>query len=213
MGVRHAALSLWSVIGIGKSLETGLKKIDGIRSLLAYAVEHPSHRRRTPMDVKGLADAWVAVIRVLGTAHDKDALDKAEFEMDRLLKPILVAPVKQIREFYALLCKRLQEDPSIPLFIWTAFNAWHEVIVKRAPDQEVMELKETLAREVAALVEKDIVPDLQEALVGALKWRCQEDLEKVRAAVKAGARPRVKGRESCLFLVVGEEKDAPMVML
>ena len=108
----------------------------------------------------------------------------------------------QVREFFDRLCTALRTDPSIPLFVHAMFDAYNEGVVKKAPDQAVKELKTALATEIADLVEKDVQPDIKRAIAGALMWRPEESLVKVRDAVKAGAKPRVTGRESCLFLEI-----------
>lgn len=214
--VRTAAVCIWSVINLGRMAAFNLgedKKLWQIRSYCAYAVEVWSRKRKVPMDVQAMVKAWVPIIRGISTGHTKEHIDKCEFAMDEHLKPLLSAPVRQVREFYEDLVKALKADPAVPLFVWSVFEAWHEVILKRAPDTDVLQLKDALAEEVATMVEKDVQPDIQAAIVGALRWRSPEDLEKVRDAVKGGAKPRLKGRESCLFLVVGDGADAPTVML
>jgi hypothetical protein len=56
--------------------------------------------------------------------------------------------------------------------------------------------------------------DLKEALVGALQWRSEEQLKKIEEGVRSGAKPRLRGKESCLFLVVNEgTQDEAQVML
>ena len=53
------------------------------------------------------------------------------------------------------------------------------------------------------------------SLVHALQWRSPEKLAKVKDAVvkaqAAGEKPRLRGRESCLFLEVGGTEDEPEV--
>lgn len=148
---------------------------------------------------------WVPIVRSLSVAHSKEEFDRAEFEAETHLAPILTAPVAQLREFYARLCDALRADEAIPFFVVASFDAWHEVILKRAPDEDVKELKTALAAEVAELVEQDILPDLRAALTGALQWRSPDKLKKIKAAVQSGAKPSLRGRESCLFLFAGEE--------
>lgn len=208
-GIRTAVLSIWTVVRLGQVAGFDLRKIDNLRSLLAYGVEHYSRKRKVPVDIKAMVERWVPIIRGLATSHSKDELDRCEFEMDQHLTPLLSAPVRQIREFYAELTAALKADPAVPLFVWSAFEAWHEVVVKKAPDEGVIELKKQLAEEIARLVEADVQPDIGKAIAGALQWRAPEALEKVRDAVKRGAKPRLSGRESCLFLEVGDA----MVML
>ena len=116
--------------------------------------------------------------------------------------PLISAPVKQLRAFYAALVDALKADQTIPMFVWTTFESWGEAILKKAPDGEVVELKKNIATRVADMVEKDVHADLKEALVGALQWRSPAQLEKIESGLKSGATPRLRGKESCLFLVV-----------
>lgn len=209
-GVRDATMGIWGVVQMALSFHERSPRDEKarrwsystLRSWVRYGTEVWARKPKIEMDIVKMVDAWVPVIRGLAVAHSKDELDRCEFEAEAHLAPLLTAPVKQLREFYALLCETLRADPTIPMFVWTTFDAWHEAIVKNAPDEAVRELKTALATEVAELVEKDVLPDIKEALIGALKWRGEKALTEVRDAVRAGAKPRVRGRESCLFLIV-----------
>lgn len=181
---------------------TGFEKL---RTLWMYACEYPSRRKRNPMNVEEMIERWVPIIRGLATGHDKATIDHCEFEMERHIMPMLSAPVKQLREFYSALVAALKSDPTIPMFVWTMFEAWGETILKKAPDGEVVTLKKQLAARIADMVEKDVHADLKEALIGALCWRGEGQLKAVEESLTKGeSKPRLRGKESCLFLVVGE---------
>jgi hypothetical protein len=220
--VRDLVLSLWDVVESAKNIMlwnrsmtrmSGCRSLQDFRALLMYAVEAPSRRRRTPMDVPEMVTRWVPIIRGLATAHDKAPLDQCEFEMEAHLNPLLTAPVKQIREFYEQLVIALKGDASIPFFVWAWFESWGEVMLKRAPDGEVKELKSALAAEIATMVEAQVQPDLKQAMAAALQWRSPESLEKIKAAVATGGKARMVGRESCLFLEVETSDGLARVML
>jgi hypothetical protein len=216
---RQAVMDIWGQVEFAKSImmnwplrdpaepvSVSNRKLsmDRMRMWLMYAVEYPSRRRRTPVDVEAMVEKWLPIIRGLSTAHDKATVDQCEFDSEEHLLPLTSAPVNQLREFYAKLCDRLEADPTIPFFIWRAFRTWGDVILKKLPDGEVKKLRGDLAKKVANLVEQQIRPDLNDALVGALQWRDPETLTKIAAVVEGGAKPRMRGRESCLFLEVQE---------
>lgn len=220
--VRDYILSLWDVVESSKNImlwnrslvkRGGCRSLQDFRAFLMYAAEYPSRKRRTPMHVADMVTRWVPIIRGLATAHDKAPLDQCEFEMEEHLNPLLTAPVKQIREFYEQLVIALKADPTIPFFVWAWFESWGEVILKRAPDGEVKELKSALAAEIATMVEAQVQPDLKQAIAAALQWRSPESLEKVKAAVATGGKARMVGRESCLFLEVETTDGLARVML
>ena len=229
LNVRTAATAMWDTVQLGRWLlenhyhsgsdasttinRKGKWTYLTLAAFMRYAVDVPGTRRKTPMNIEKMVAAWVPIIKGLSTAHTKEHLDRCEFVAETHLAPLLTAPVKQIREFYAALVAALKADPAVPLFVWTAFEAWHEVVVKKAPDKGIVELKTKLAAEVADLVEKDIAPDLRDALVGALQWRSPEALRQIKQAVQAGGKPRLKGRESCLFLCVPTPAGEAAVML
>lgn len=215
--VRSAVMGIWSnvmtaqaivMIAKGGDPERPLSErnrklsIDTMRMFLMYAVQHCSRRRRTPVDIDAMIEKWVPIIRGLSTAHDKATVDQCEFDSEEHLLPLTSAPVAQLREFYKRLCERLEADPTIPFFVWRSFRTWGDVILDKLPDKGVKQLRGDLAKRVADLVEKDVTPDLNAALVGALQWRDAETLQQIETAVKGGARPRMRGRESCLFLQV-----------
>ena len=51
--------------------------------------------------------------------------------------------------------------------------------------------------------------DWVNSMIGALQWRNPEKLEEIDAKLEAGHKPRVRGKESCLFM----EVDGVEVML
>lgn len=221
VGVRDEVMNIWGIIQYALVIEkdhhwqgerrkheemSGGARVREFVSLWSYAMEYPSHQRRMPMDVDALVAAWVPIIRGLAAGHTKEEIDRCEFESETHLRPLLAAPVTQLRRFYRRLVEALKADPTIPYFIWSMFEAYGKVIIEKAKDGEIKTLKEDLAREVATLVEKDVQPDLLEAMVGALQWRSEEALEKMKQNLGQGAKPRVRGRESCLFLEVGDAR-------
>jgi len=215
---RDMPMMLWSIakfatdLHVARSFPVAGEKyppFDKFRSLFMYRM-HPEYPRgrRTRMNVQEMVDRWVPIVRGLSAGHDKEEIDRCEFEMERHIMPMLAAPVAQLREFYAQLVKALKADRTIPMFVWTLFESWGEAILKKAPDGEVITLKKSLALRIADMVEKDIHADLKEALVGALQWRGENQLQAIEAGLKTGeSKPRLRGKESCLFLVVNEGTD------
>jgi hypothetical protein len=190
-----------------RETRTGYSRIREMAMLLAYGCETWSRKKRIPLtmkDIDALVAKWVPVIRGLSIGHTKDEIDRCEFESEEHLAPLLTAPVRDIRVFFSKLVQALKADDSIPLFVWQMFEAYEETVVKRAPDEAVKQLKTEVARRVAELVEQAIKPDFKEALIGALQWRDVKALERIETEVKAGAKPRLRGRESCLFLEAGK---------
>lgn len=181
-------------------------KMSGIGALLWYGVQHPGTKRKKPVNVDKLIKKWVPVVTGLATAHDKEALDDYESQIDELLSPLLTAPVAQLREFAPKLVAALKAEPLVPFLVWRAFEVWIERQVMPAKDEGVIALKKHLATEIAELVEPQIQGDLVQALIGALQWRSEGTLKEIKKALKAGgeaeAKPKMVGRQSCLFLTV-----------
>lgn len=167
------------------------------------------------MNVDGLVEKWADVLTGLATAHDKDEADKYEAAIEDCLTPILAAPIKQLREFYPKLLKALKANPKVPFLVWRGYEVWVEKIVSKAPDEDFVLLKTDLAKEITALVEQDVKDQIPDALFRALMWRGADTLQEVKTAVietKAqGHKPRLRGRESCLFLEVGGTEKQPAV--
>ncbi len=172
-------------------------------SWFAYACERPTRRRRTPVDVTRMIDTWVPLIKKLTCAHDVDEKDSASSELDEHLTPLLAAPVAQIREFYRGLAQRLKDDPAVPWMVWRLFNTWGTNVLDKITNEQELELKTDLAQRIAERSIKQIpVEDWVMSMTGALKWRSPEKLQEVEAALDAGHKPRVKGKESCLFMEI-----------
>ena len=188
--------------------------VEELGVLCWYSVKHPSRRRRVKMKVAEMVAKWKETVVRLAVAHDKEEADRVEASIEELLTPLLSAPCKDIRQFAALLAAELMNDPKVPYLVWKAFLVWKDQM-DAAPDQEVKELKEGLAREIVEMVEKDAKEQLPDAMVRALMWRSPERLEEVKAVVAeeqaAGRGVRLRGRESCLFLEAGGTEDAPKV--
>lgn len=102
--------------------------------------------------------------------------------------------------------KPSKRTPRVPFVVWRIFESYGNAIVKTAQDQDILTLKTALATEIAVLVEQDVQPDILTAIIGALQWRSPEVLEEIKAEVKRGRKPRLEGKESCLFLVVGNHE-------
>lgn len=175
-------------------------------SFMAYACEHPSRRKRVTMDVQQMVERWLPLIRQLATAHDIDERDAASSQLDEYLTPIIAAPVAQIREFYRALVKRMKDDKQVPWAVWRLFEFWGTNVLDKIEREEVVGLKMELARRIAEN-SFDQIPkeDWIASMVGALQWRDPEKLKEIDGKLSSGTKPRVRGKESCLFLVVGEE--------
>lgn len=170
------------------------------------------------MNVDELVTIWKDVIVAISTAHTKEEIDKAEYKMDDMLQPILSAPVAQLREFHQLLTAELQRDPRVPFFIWSMFNVWTKGVLDQCAEKDgTKRLRRKLAGEIADMVDDEVKRDITGALVGALMWRDPAKLEEIKADISAGARVKVKGKESCLFLTTsigrGAKKRENQVML
>jgi hypothetical protein len=186
------------------------KSLDKILSFLAYACEHPARRKRKIMDVQKMVDTWLPLIRQLATAHDVDDKDAASSQLDEYLMPVISSPVTQIREFYRELVVRMKEDKTIPWAVWRMFEFWGENVLDKITQETELKLKTELATKIAersmAVIPRE---DWIRSMVGALQWRDPGKLKEIDEKLDAGHTPRVKGKESCLFL----EVDGAQVML
>lgn len=193
-------------------------RIREVGALLWYADHcgYISKKRRVGMDVDKLVETWRVAVVGLAVAHDKDEADRYEATIDTCLSPLLAAPIKQVREFSAKLLIALKEDRSVPFLVWRPFEVWLDMM-KGAPDEGIKQLKTELARQIVDIVEEDLKPQLGEALVRALQWRSPDKLAEVRTVVESekakGNKPRLRGRESCLFLESGGDEDNPKVCI
>ena len=212
IGLRSWLLDTPEIVGQMVSRNMA-RRLSNVTSLLMYAIENPARKRRTPMDVSEVVARWRQVITAYCTAHSKEDFDQADYQMDELFGPLLTAPVKQLREFYPALVAALKDDPSVPMIVWETFEIWGKTILDKAKDEEVIQLKADLAREIAQMVEQEVQPGIMEAIAGALKWRSPEQLGEIKTALEAGAKPKLVGRQSCLYLCVGEGESEVKVML
>lgn len=203
----------WLIAGsdyvIVLALEDAREKMRSLAHICAY--EHGRvaaggrSGRRISMDVDALVADWVECLVALATAHDHEARSRADHMTDDLLRPLLTAPIAELRRFALALTKQLRADQRVPFLIWSGFEKVIEPLVRISPEGEVLELRQTLANEVAELVEKDLDrAQLVKAIADALAWRNPEKLTEIKAGLVAGDKPKLRGRESCLFLEVGK---------
>lgn len=205
-GARHAAVSSLDLIIKAGWYSTVLSELEKLGFTVCYSnVLKRNKPRRVRMDVESLVDKWLGVLVGLSTAHTHAEYTAADYQTDELLGPLLVAPIAQIREFGQRLATRLREDPRVPFLVWAGFQRLIEPVILKGADSELITLKKRLATEIAERVEGGLDrTQLVEALAGALQWRSAEALTSVSKSLDSGAKPRLRGRESCLFLEVGD---------
>ncbi|MDP2945875.1 MAG: hypothetical protein Q8N61_00250, partial [bacterium] len=157
-----------------------------LAALFKYGSDRPIRgRRRKPVDVDAEIEKWHQALVGLFLAHTKEQMDRWDYRLDDLMTVILVAPVAQLRQFAKGLLEVMKADERAPLFLWSPLAGLGEHILG-APDEEVIRLKVELAERIARMAEKDIQPQLSQAVVDALKWRSPELLEKVDIALREG---------------------------
>lgn len=183
--------------------------VDRLAVLLLWGHRHQGNTRgkRSWMDVDAVVATWHQTLVELATAHDHAGRTAAEARMDELLAPIKSAPVEQLRSFTEKLTAALESDPRVPFLMWATFRRVILPILLSRPAGEEIVLKQEQAEEIA----QQVVPTIPQsdwvaAIAGALQWRSGEQLAQVKKAVEAGNAPRVRGRQSCLFLSV-EDRD------
>lgn len=217
MNLRAAVMGAWGLGQLGFDFAGGgpARRLTHLGLMLRYGMEIGRMTWRTkPVKVDDLVEQWVSAVVGMCTAHDKDTYDAHDAKADELLGPILVAPIKQVREFYAKLQQRLRDDPNVPMIVWMGFEAWGECIIKTATDDTgIVRLRNKLAAEIAELVESDVADQIPKAIARALRWRDPETLQEVKEVLESGAKPKLVGRQSCLFLEVGRGKKKKQVML
>jgi hypothetical protein len=178
-----------------------VKRISDLGTILRITMSGFFGRsKRKSMNVTDLVDKWVEAVAGMCLAHDKDTYDAHDSRADELLTPLLAAPIAQVREFYFALLEKMKTDTRVPFLVWISFEAWGEAVVKNAPDEGVKRLKRKLASDIADLVEVPVAQQMPEAIKRALMWRDEDTLKEVKAALENGAKPKIVGRQSCLFL-------------
>jgi hypothetical protein len=197
--------------------DVGCRKLRTLGLLLAYddrRIRDGSRggRRRTRIvDIDGLVASWVDVLVGLTTAHDAQGHDGADFRTDELLGPLLVAPIADVRAFAERLAGKLEADPRVPYMVWRGYKRLVLPIFENRPVGDQVQLRADLAREVALMAERGIDRgELVDAIAGALQWRGPQTLGAVKEGLQAGRKPRIRGRESCLFLELDGEDGEPV---
>lgn len=216
MQLRDAVISCWglSMLRIGSRGPEARVKTLGLT--LYYGIQCCGRmaRRVFKMDVDKLVEDWMTAVVGMTIAHTKDEFDAHDARADELMMPLLRAPIKQVREFYAKFRDRLKSDPKVPFVVWMAFDCWGAVVVDKAVDDEgIKRLKRKLAADIAELVEMPVKDQIPEAIKRALMWRDPETLESVKETLQSGVKPKLVGRQSCLFLEAGRGKNKVSVML
>ena len=221
MGIRSAVMSSLEAWKFGATLrKSAVERNKDLGSILRLVMKEEidggmvfKQRKKGLMKVDELVKAWVEATVGMSTAHSKDEYDRHDARADELLGPLLSAPIKEIREFYIKLQAAMEADPRVPWLVKIGFEAWGEVMVKDAPDEKVKRLKNKLAEEISDLVEMEIRDQIPTAIKRALRWRDPETLQAVKETLESGAKPKLVGKESCLFLTAGRGKKRVQIML
>lgn len=192
-----------------------VKKISDLGTLLRFDMTGYFGKRRkaVPVEIPALVDKWVNAIVGMCLAHSKDDYDLHDAKADELLTPIMSAPVAQVREFYFSMVEKMKADKRVPFLVQVAFDAWGQAVIKNAPDEGVKRLKRKLAADIADLAEMQLRDQWPEAIKRALMWRDPEVLEEVKDRLEAGEKPKIRGRQSCLFLEMGRGTKKVSAML
>lgn len=221
LGVRTALLTSYDVprAFFATLPNSPAKKLSSLGCMIYYSTElgYMGRKKRKLMDVDVMVERWRKVVVGMCVAHDKDEADRYEAAIEECLTPILAASMKQVREFYPKLMTALKNDPAVPYLVWRSYEVWVNMVIAKAPDEAIKRLKTDLAKEIVDLVEADIRDQLPQAMIRALQWRDPGKLEEVKATVieeqQKGNKPRLRGRESCLFLEVGGTEHNPAVQV
>lgn len=187
----------------------GCRPLRDLAALLSYAdfCCRMGRSRRIPLDIDRMVSLWTDTLVGLSTHHSHAEYTAADHETDELLGPLLTAPIKDVRAFAQRLGQALEADERVPFMVWSGYQRVILPLMARSKDGEIIELKKQLAAEVAEMAEKGLDrTELVAAIAGALQWRQPEALEKVKGALESGEKPRIRGRESCLFLEVAGER-------
>jgi len=215
MGVRTAVLASLSAGKFTWQMRNSPEyRMSVMGAVLRYAMDgHASTKPRITMKVDEMVAKWIEAIVGMCLAHDKDTYDAHDAKADELLGPLLTAPIAQVREFYAALQETMRSDKRVPWLVVMGFESWGNVMVKDAPDEGIKRLKNKLAAEIADLVEEPIRDQIPGAIKRALRWRDPETLQAVKEKLESGVKPKLVGKESCLFLIAGRGKKKVSVML
>lgn len=221
MGLRGNVMGAWDLPKLMYELTAikGKGPLGRIRTLgivLRYGLlcGRMTGKRVTKVDVDSMVERWTNAVVGMSLAHTKDEFDAEDAKSDELMTPLLTAPIKQIREFYQKLRDSLKANPKVPMLVWMGFEAWGEIeIDKSVDDVGIKRLKTKLAGEIADIVELPIRDQIPEAIKRALRWRDPQTLEAVKETLLKGAKPKLVGRQSCLFLEGGRGSKKFSVML
>lgn len=176
--------------------------------LRARHVKPARGRRRTPMDIDRLVDLSTDTLVALSTAHDHQERSAADERSDELLRPILDAPVAELRTFAQRLAARLRADERVHFLVWSGFERFIAPLILMGSESAAVELRTHVAHEIAALVERQLDRgEVVMAIAAALEWRDPETLGAVKAELEAGGTECLRGGESCLFLHVYDAQD------
>lgn len=222
MGMRD-----WAMAGlelpVGMTWELGAcRAVERLTACLLYGHYDGrmcSNRKMRTMDdteLQTLAERWVESLVAMSTAHDHEDRSRMDETTDELMRPLLTCPIAQVREFTRRVARMLEADARVPFLVWSSFKKLVEPLVLKSKDGSRVRLEELLAAEVAEIVVTRMEPaELVAAMAGALQWRSPESLKDVKAALteQPEAKPRLRGRQSCLFLHVPKRDGSEAVVV
>jgi hypothetical protein len=214
IGVRSSVMTSLQLNCMALGRHTPIDRIRNLGFWLRYGLKYGmTRKKKVPVDVEALTDQWITAIVGMCQCHDKDEYDAHDAKSDKLLGPLLSASSKDVRAFYFRMLEKMKTDKRIPFVVWIAFEAWGKVSVEDAPDEGVKRMKRKLAAEIAEMVDEPIRDQIPNAIKRALMWRDESTLKAVKETLESGKKPKLRGRESCLFLEAGRGAKKISVML
>jgi hypothetical protein len=198
-----AVAAFWSISQLGQFVNTL-----GMLAVYAHHCRRMTGRpkRMEPTALEAFVASWKEAIITLAVAHSPEERTRADERSEDLLRPLFTLPIAQVREWARSLAKALREDARTPFLVWSSFERVVEPMIRVGPDKRPLELRHELAADVAAMAAEQVQrADWIKAIAGALQWRDAGTLTAVKTALESGAKPKLRGRESCLFLELETE--------
>lgn len=166
-------------------------------------------RHMTEEELRQLARDYLVFALRFAQVKTKEEYDALDYRGQDFLEKMMKMTKKNRERHMSILEEMAEQDPDCPYYLKEQIKQ-RRMLYRLFPKEPLgvtigLDERKQLAQEVAAMIEPQLKESVVKAVADALAWREKPVLEKLKAKVTKEA-VTLKGRESCIFLEVGQEE-------
>lgn len=148
------------------------------------------------------------------SARTKEEFEKADYDTQVITEKAVGLTPEENERVWIWTMEKLETNPNVSYWMIREIKKHFEqgkvlanlLGIQKEPSYPDEKLRKQLAKEIVEEIRPQLEKDIAKAVEDSLVWRKTKMLKKLKKAVKEERKPvKVTGRESCIFLEVGNE--------